>query len=113
MDHTRDNPLKRFAAFWIAALLIASFAIACVILRPMTHADVKTVDDVKSEDRLALASEARIAQEAALNTTSLEAALKAQSESLLKQAPTPGSKPLAGDAPAEAPKEEEKPAPAE
>ena len=113
MDHTRDNPLKRFAAFWIAALLIASFAIACVILRPMTHRDVTTVYDMKAEARLELVSEARAAQGAALNTAALEKAIAEPSDNLSKQVPTPGSKPLVAPAPAETPKEDEKPAPAE
>jgi len=113
MDHTRDNPLKRFAAFWIAALLIASFAIACVILRPMTHGDVTTANDMKAEARIALVTEARAAQEAALNSVALAEAINDPSETLHKQAPTPGSKPLVGTAPAEAPKENANPAPAE
>ena len=113
MDHTRDNPLKRFAAFWIAALLIASFAIACVILRPMTHGDVTTVNDVKAEARIALVSEARAAQEAALKTDALDKAINEPSETLHKQAPAPSSRPLTVAAPAVAPKKETTPAPAE
>ena len=113
MDHARDNPLKRFAAFWIAALLIASFAIACVIVRPMTHGDVNTVYDMKAEARLALVSEARATQEAALDTAALEKAITEPPDNFHKQVPTPGSKPLVAPAPAETPKGEEKPDPAE
>lgn len=113
MDHTRDNPLKRFAAFWIATLLIVSFAIACVIVRPMTHGDVNTVYDMKSEARLTLVSEARAAQEAALDTAAIEKAITKPSDNLHQQVPTPGSKPLVAPAPAETPKEDEKPAPVE
>ncbi len=113
MDHTRDNPLKRFAAFWIAALLIGCFAIACFILRPMTHGEVGTAYEARSEAREALVSEARAAQEAALNTAALNKAIAAQSDQLLKQVPEPGSKPLVAATPAEAPKEDAKPAPAE
>lgn len=113
MDHARDNPLKRFAAFWIAALLIASFAIACVIVRPMIHGDDNTVYDMKAGVRLELVSESRAAQEAALDTAALEKAITEPSDNLHKQVPTPGSKPLVAPAPAETPKGEEKPDPAE
>ena len=113
MDHTRDNPLKRFAAFWIAALLIACFAIACVILRPMTHAKVDTAYEAKSEERMVLISEARSAQKAAYDPAKIDKTIKAQAETLHQQTAEPSARPLTAPAPAEAPKEEEKPAPAE
>ena len=113
MDHTRDNPLKRFAAFWIAVLLIGCFAIACVILRPLTHGKVDTAYEMKGEARVALVSEARSAQEATYDEAAMDKIIAAQAGQLHTQTPEPGARPVAAPAPAEAPKEDEKPAPAE
>ena len=95
MDHNRDNPLKRFSAFWIALLLVGCFGIACVILRPMTHAEVEDAYEMKSNERLATKADIEKAQAAALDPAKLEESLKA-SAATLNQAPSKGAMPLPG-----------------
>ena len=93
MDHNRDNPLKRFTAFWIAVLLVGCFGIACIILRPLTHAQVDTAYEKISSQRLETKMEIDKAQASALNQEKLAKA----SESVLKsfnEAPKAGAMPL-------------------
>ncbi len=89
MDHTRDNPLKRFTAFWIAILLVASFGIACLIVRPITHARVDSAVKAAADDRRAIRAQIDSAQEQKINRTSLDKALQSQAQSLLTSKPTP------------------------
>lgn len=93
MDHNRDNPLKRFSAFWIALLLVGCFGIACVILRPMTHGDVDTAYEKVSAKRLATKLQIESAQSSAVNEEKLSKAAAATAKSL-NSAPTPGAMPL-------------------
>ncbi len=109
MDHTRDNPLKRFTAFWIALLLVTAFGIACIILRPMTHGQVDTVSDVAGKERLAIRADIDKAQADTLNEDALEKALEAKTADLIKE-PSAGKMPVPGAAPAPAAKPAETPA---
>ena len=95
MDHTRDNPLKRFTAFWIALLLVGCFGIACVLLRPLTHGQVDTAYEMVSDARLATQSEIMKSQAAALDSDKLEKTLKSAAQTL-NQAPSKGAMPLPG-----------------
>ena len=95
MDHNRDNPLKRFSAFWIAILLVGCFGIACIILRPMTHAKVEGAYEKMSDARLATKAEIEKAEAAVLSSEKLEKALKASAANL-NQAPAAGAMPLPG-----------------
>ncbi|MDA7519748.1 hypothetical protein N9A89_01730 [Akkermansiaceae bacterium] len=95
MDHNRDNPLKRFSAFWIAILLVGCFGVACIILRPMTHAKVESAYEMIADERLATKAEIEKAQAAALNSERLEKSLKA-SAATLNQTPAAGAMPLPG-----------------
>ncbi len=90
MDHTRDNPLKRFTAFWVALLLVTAFGIACIILRPMTHAKVDSAMEAAADDRRAVRAEVDNAQRKNLNQSALDEAFKAKAVSLLKSEPKPG-----------------------
>ncbi|MDB4353700.1 hypothetical protein N9Z02_00180 [Akkermansiaceae bacterium] len=95
MDHTRDNPLKRFSAFWIAFLLVGCFGIACVILRPLTHGEVDTAYEMVSEERLAVKAEIKKAEAASLSSEKLQKALEATAKNL-NQPPSKGAMPLPG-----------------
>jgi len=90
MDHTRDNPLKRFTAFWVALLLVTAFGIACIILRPITHARVDSAMEAAAEDRRALRAEVDNAQDKNLNQDALDEAFQASAASLIASKPTPG-----------------------
>jgi hypothetical protein len=95
MDPNRDNPLKRFSAFWIAFLMVSTFGIGGMILRPLTHAKVDTAYEMKSEERLAVKKKIESEQAAALSKEKLEEAISLTAESLNK-APTPGAMKLPG-----------------
>jgi len=90
MDHTRDNPLKRFSAFWVALAMIGLFAIACAILRPLTHSETTTAYMMKEEERVKTRSEIEKAQTGALKGKSLDKAISGFAQTL-NQAPTPGA----------------------
>ena len=90
MDHTRDNPLKRFNAFWFAVLLVTTFGIGALILWPLSNGETVTVMDLKAEERLELKAETMKAQESALNTEALAEAMAAAAKAP-KGEPTPGS----------------------
>lgn len=109
MDHTRDNPLKRFTAFWIALLLVTAFGIACIILRPLTHGKVDTAYEMAGEDRLSIKADIEKVQADTLNEGALQKALEAGAAGLLGE-PSAGSMPVAGAAPAPAEKPAETPA---
>jgi hypothetical protein len=81
MDHTRDNPLKRFTAFWIALLLVFSFAVALLLLRPLTHHDSESTGDLIREQRLEVKRQIDRDQKEALNGESLQKAIAAQIQS--------------------------------
>jgi|GEM_PF-1323441 len=95
MDHNRDNPLRRFSAFWIALLLVGCFGIACIIIRPVTHARVESAYEMISEERLETKAEIEKAQAAALDPEKLEVSREA-SVVTLNQTPTAGAMPLPG-----------------
>lgn len=110
MDHTRDNPLKRFTAFWIALLLVFSFAVAMILLRPMTHHDSTSADEVISSNRLKVKREVDSAQDDALNSEALQEALTAQLKSFPENTVEKGSRavpPTGSPAPMDASKKEE------
>ena len=120
MDHTRDNPLKRFKAFWIANLLVFSFGVALILLRPLTHMDSDSATDVTAQARWEVKKEVDSAQKAALAPEALQAALAEQAKGFAGQAESKGAMPLpsatppaaaAGDKPAA--EGESKDAPAE
>lgn len=110
MDHTRDNPLKRFTAFWITLLLVFCFGVALIILRPLTHSKAQTAYDLKSESKLEVKEEVDRAQESALNQAALKKAMAAQVSSFKQNVVAPGSMPVPGAAPAAAPAPAETPA---
>ena len=93
MDHNRDNPLKRFTAFWIALLLVGCFGIASIILRPMTHADVDTAYEKISAERLETKSKYESAQ--IVDQKKLSDAMTAALKNLTT-APSAGAMPLPG-----------------
>ncbi|MGC6426726.1 MAG: hypothetical protein ACON5H_06995 [Akkermansiaceae bacterium] len=95
MDHNRDNPLKRFTAFWIALLLVGCFGIACVILRPLTHRAVDTAYQEASAARLDTKAAYEEAQSAAIDEEKLSKAISEASKTL-SATPTAGAMPLPG-----------------
>jgi len=108
MDHTRDNPLKRFTAFWIALLLVTAFGIACIILRPLTHGKVDSAYEAAREERLVVKSGIDRAQSGAINNDALSKAIESQAKTF-KEKPSAGSMAVPGAAPA--PKAEGEPQP--
>ena len=109
MDHTRDNPLKRFSAFWIALLLVTAFGIACFILRPLTHGKVDAAYEMTGEDRLTIKADIDKVQADTLNVGALNRALEAKTKDLIKE-PSAGNMPVPEAAPAPADKPADKPA---
>ena len=100
MDHTRDNPLKRFSAFWIAILLVTTFGIGCVILRPLTHGKVDTAYEAAAAGRLAIKNDVLKAESAALNTTALSEKMESVAKTLNVTEPSQGVMPVPGTEPA-------------
>ncbi len=92
MDHTRDNPLKRFTAFWVALLLVTAFGIACILIRPMTHAKVESATQAAADARRAVRADVDRAQSKALNEDALDDALKASAKALVPTQTDPASK---------------------
>lgn len=109
MDHTRDNPLKRFNAFWVAILLVTTFGIGCIVLRPLTHGKVDTAYEAASDGRLAIKNEVLKAEAEALNSFALSDQMASVAKTLNSSKPTQGAMSVAVAAPApveEAPAEE-------
>jgi hypothetical protein len=111
MDHTRDNPLKRFKAFWIANLLVLSFGVALILLRPLTHMDADSAMDVAGKERLEVKKEVDRAQSEALKPDSLQAAMAEQLKTFQENTVKKGGRPVPSAAPA--PVKDDEPAPAE
>ena len=103
MDHTRDNPLKRFTAFWIAILLVFCFGVGLIILRPLTHSEAETAYDMKSDAKLETKAGIDRAQEGALNQDALKKAFDEQRKSFTTNTEAAGSMAVPGAAPAPAP----------
>jgi hypothetical protein len=93
MDHTRDNPLKRFSAFWIALLLVTTFGIGCIILRPLTHGKVETAYQAAADEKLAIKAEVLKAESEALNASALGKQMSSLAKTL-NSAPAPGAMPV-------------------
>jgi hypothetical protein len=110
MDHTRDNPLKRFKAFWIALLLVFSFGVALILLRPLTHQDGESAMDVTAKARLAVKQEVDRAQAEALDAGALQKAIDEQLKTFAQNTKSKGAMPVPGAAPA--PAKPAEPAPA-
>jgi hypothetical protein len=104
MDHTRDNPLKRFTAFWIAILLATSFGIALIITQPFAPDKTDKAYKMVGEGRLEIKEEIDRAQDDALNESALADAFQAQAKSFDKNTESKGSMPIPGAAPASAEK---------
>jgi hypothetical protein len=100
MDHTRDNPLKRFNAFWVAILLVTTFGIGCVILRPLTHGKVDTAYEAAAAERLAIKNDVIKAEASALNVDALNSQMESLAKTLNSSEPTQGVMPVAGALPA-------------
>lgn len=105
MDHTRDNPLKRFTAFWIAILLVTSFGIALIITQPFAPDKTDKAYEMVSEGRLEIKEEIDRAQDEALNESALSAAIAELAKSFDQNKESKGSMPVPGVAPAPAPAE--------
>ncbi|MDB4652845.1 hypothetical protein OAE39_01075 [Akkermansiaceae bacterium] len=103
MDHTRDNPLKRFTAFWIAILMVTSFGIALIITQPFVSDNTDKVYEMVGKGRLEIKEEIDRAQDGALNEGALSDALQAQIKSFRENNESKGSMPVPGAAPAPAP----------
>lgn len=108
MDHTRDNPLKRFTAFWVALLLVTAFGIACLIVGPFTSSKGDAATEAAADERRAVRTKVDSAQSNALNEAALEKAFESNAKSLLTSKPTPGKTAV----PALAPTPEAEPEPA-
>ena len=102
MDHTRDNPLKRFNAFWVAILLVTTFGIGCIILRPFTLGNDNAAYEAASEGRLAIKNEVLKAEAETLNVESLNDQMASLAKTLHSGEPTQGAMPVVIPAPAPA-----------
>ncbi|MFT6238634.1 MAG: hypothetical protein ACJAQT_000708 [Akkermansiaceae bacterium] len=102
MDHTRDNPLKRFTAFWVALLLVTAFGIACLIVGPFTKTDGDSSMKAAADERRAVRAKVDSAQSSALNELALEKAFEANAKTLRMNVPIPGKAAVPAAAPAPA-----------
>ncbi len=100
MDHTRDNPLKRFSAFWIALLMIGLFGLVSLIFRPITHSKQESVYMLKEEQRLETKAAIDFAQAASLEGKDIDKAIQSFAKTL-NQSPAPGVMAVDGAAPQE------------
>lgn len=107
MDHTRDNPLKRFTAFWIAILLVLCFGVALILLRPLTHLASDSISEVISEERLEVKRNTDLDQEEALDVEALDAVLQAKLQTFDQNKVEKGAMPVPSAAPADADKADE------
>lgn len=105
MDHTRDNPLKRFKAFWLANILVLSFGVALILLRPLTHMDSDTAMDVTGQARLEIKKEVDRGQSEALDSDALAKAVSEQLKTFGQNTAAKGAMPLPSAAPAPVKKE--------
>lgn len=103
MDHTRDNPLKRFTAFWIAILLVFCFGVALILLRPLTHRESDSAEDLVAAKRLEVKSDIDRAQAETLNDEALSKAVSEKLTSFAGDTVQKGAMPIPGTAPAPAP----------
>lgn len=99
MDHTRDNPLKRFTAFWIALLLVVAFAIACILVKLFVGSAEDEAYVQASRERLLVKMEILDQQADALNEEALAEKLADRSALLIDQ-PKPSAMPVPGQVPA-------------
>lgn len=72
MDHTRDNPLKRFTAFWIAIALISVFGLASLFISPLAARGESEAYQIKMEERLDLKRGTLAQQEAKVAEMNVE-----------------------------------------
>jgi hypothetical protein len=105
MDHTRDNPLKRFTAFWIAILMVTSFGIALIITQPFAPDKTDKAYEMMGEGRLEIKEEIDRAQDDALNEAALSGALQAQTKSFGQNKERKGNMPVPGAVPSPLPVE--------
>jgi len=110
MDHTRDNPLKRFTAFWVALLLVTAFGIAAILLRPLTHAQADSTIEAKAEERRAVRADVDREQSKNLSGGALDEALAASAKSLHSSKPAPSAIKVPPATPAVAPADQPEPA---
>ena len=99
MDHTRDNPLKRFTAFWIALLLVTAFGIALILVKPFAPDKVDEAYLIMGEERAKIKDGVDRAQDAALNLEKLATAKEAQAKAFASNKETKSSMAVPGAAP--------------
>ena len=98
MDHTRDNPLKRFSAFWIALVLVGLFGVASLIIGPLTQRSQDTAYMLKEEERLQIREQIDKDQEAAMAAKKVDGKAISAFSKTLNGAPTPGAMAVSGAA---------------
>lgn len=82
MDHTRDNPLKRFTAFWVAFIIVSSFGIGAIILGAFSGDDVDPAYEAVSKERLEVKTSIDNAQKAGADPAKLAAAIASHADAL-------------------------------
>ncbi|MDP0489530.1 MAG: hypothetical protein Q7Q71_00600 [Verrucomicrobiota bacterium JB023] len=70
MSQANDNPLKRFAAYWVAIGIFAAFGLAAVLLAPIFgQGETTAADEKNATRRLAIREEVDAAQASQLEVS--------------------------------------------
>lgn len=93
MDHTRDNPLLRFATFWWALGTFFAIAIVIAVIYLPNRAEPETPEDVAAEARYKVRREVEEGQKQALPDGAVEAVIPVVARQLAASKPAAVEKP--------------------
>lgn len=93
MDHTRDNPLIRFATFWWGLGTFLIFALLLAVIWFFNNDDVATMEDAAAGPRYVTKARIDAAQAAVLTPAAIDAAITAEGKKLVASKPVAVEKP--------------------
>lgn len=93
MDHTRDNPIIRFGAFWWGLGTFLIFALLLAAIWFFNRKDPETLEDVAAKTRYVTKAKVDQEQAASLPKEAIEAAIPAVAAKLAASKPTAVEKP--------------------
>jgi mono/diheme cytochrome c family protein len=93
MDHTRDNPLIRFATFWWGLGTFFIFAVLLAVIWFFNKGEVPTMEDAAAGPRYETKARIDEAQAAFLTPADIDAAIVAESKKLVATKPAAVEKP--------------------
>lgn len=93
MDHTRDNPIIRFASFWWGLGTFLIFALLLVVVWFFNRKDPQTLEDVMAKARYETKAKVAEAQAASLSKEAIDAAMAKVATDLVSAKPAAVEKP--------------------